>query len=536
MKRWNGWGDDTFNYPLPHSAVSQLVEWIGPGTPPKDVTLEEVLATVPASRLPEHPSINTTPQDRVRHARGQSLPDWVALRSGRHLTFPDGVAYPHSDDELREIIDWAKSHQVTLVPYGGGTSVVGHINPHPGDRPVLTVDLGRLNRLRSLDPVSQLATFGAGVRGPDLEAQLRARGFTLGHFPQSFEYSTLGGWVVTRSTGQQSLRYGKIERTFAGGRLETPSGTLLMPSLPASAAGPDLRELVLGSEGRLGVLTEATVRISPLPEEENFHALFFPNFDSGLTAVREIIQARIPASMLRLSTAVETATNLALAGHERLIGLLESGLGVLGTKDEKCMLMLGASGKSELVHFVRRAATKIARQHKAIHVGQYMGKQWHKTRFTTPYLRNTLWKMGYAVDTLETAAPWAKIPDLIANIESALHSALAGENEHIHVFTHISHVYPDGASIYTSTLFRLQPDPDQTLAHWHTFKTAASQAIVAAGGTISHQHGVGTDHLAYLPAEKGALGMELVQNVCRSVDPAGMMNPGKLFKEENHVA
>ena len=530
MKRWNGWGDDTISYPLPETAVEKLAAWVGKAKPVKDASLDAVLSSVPQSRLAEAEAdfVTLAPIERVRHARGQSLPDWVALRSGQLGVFPDGVAYPVDTSQIRQIIDWAIANEVVLVPYGGGTSVVGHINPPESQRPVLTVDLCRQSRMRSLDSISQLATFGAGVRGPDLEAQLRARGFTLGHFPQSFEYSTLGGWVATRSTGQQSALYGKIERTFAGGRLESPAGELVIPAFPASAAGPDLRELVLGSEGRLGILTEATVRISPLPEEEHFHALFFPNFSAGLEAVREIVQARIPVSMLRLSTATETVTNLALAGHERLIAALEQTLKFLGKGEEKCMLMLGVSGRARLIRFSRRAALAITRKYGAAHIGRYMGEKWQQTRFTTPYLRNTLWERGYAIDTLETAASWEKIPALIEGIEVALTQTLESEEEQVYPFTHVSHVYTDGASIYTSFLFRVQPDPDQTLNLWHQLKSAASQAIVAAGGTISHQHGVGTDHAAYLAAEKGKLGIRALEEACVLFDPTEIMNPNKL--------
>ncbi|MBC7260941.1 MAG: FAD-binding oxidoreductase, partial [Chloroflexi bacterium] len=288
MRRWNGWGDETFVYPLPDSAVPFLQERIGPAKPPRDATLDEVISVVPDSRLPSHPLVNTEPFARVLHARGQSLPDWIALRSGRIPAFPDGVAYPTTNAQVRELLTYAARVGARLIPYGGGTSVVGHINVLPGEAPVLTVDLSRMNRMLHFDEISHLATFGAGIFGPDLEAQLRARGFTLGHFPQSFELSSLGGWIVTRSNGQQSLGYGRIEAMFAGGRLEAPAGTLILPPFPASAAGPDLREIVLGSEGRLGILTEATVRIRCLPEREEFRAVFFPNFRQGQEAIREM--------------------------------------------------------------------------------------------------------------------------------------------------------------------------------------------------------------------------------------------------------
>jgi len=528
MKRWNGWGDDTITYPLHDAPRRFLEELVGRGTPPHDATIDQVVATVPASRLPAHRLVSGDPVTRLRHARGHSLPDWIEIRSGRIKAFPDSVAYPTSDAEVRDLMRYAEQVGACLIPYGGGTSVVGHINSLPGEVPVLTVDLSRLNRLCRFDATSHLATFGAGITGPDLEAQLRARGCTLGHFPQSFECSTLGGWIVTRSSGQQSLGYGRIEKLFAGGRLEAPAGTLELPPFPASAAGPDLREVILGSEGRMGILTEATMRVTLLPEVEAFHAVFFPDFERGMRATREILQARLPLSMLRLSTAVETQTTLALAGHERLIGALERMLQMRGVGESKCMLLLGFTGREEVVKAARKEALGLAGRHGGVHVGRTFGKEWHKSRFRTPYLRNTLWEQGYAIDTLETATDWANIPAMIEAIELALHSGLEEVDERVHVFTHLSHLYPYGSSIYTTYLYRIAPNPDETLRRWQVLKAAASYAIVAHGGTITHQHGVGTDHLPYLAQEKGMLGMAAIEDLCRRFDPAGIMNLGKL--------
>ena len=538
MRRWNGWGDDTVTYPLHEAAKQFLEQLVGPGSPPKDVTLEQVAAGVPACRLPFHALLSDAPIDRVRHARGQSLPDWIALRSGRIPVFPDAVAYPTTDDDVRTLLSYVGKAGARVIPYGGGTSVVGHVNAvsdvprarFGGERPILTVDLGRLNRLRRFDATSHLATFGAGITGPDLEAQLRARGCTLGHFPQSFELSTLGGWIVTRSSGQQSLGYGRIEKLFAGGCMEAPAGRLECPPFPASAAGPDLREIVLGSEGRLGILTEATVRVSALPEREAFHAVFFPEFELGGQAVREILQASLPLSMLRLSTAVETQTTLALAGHERLIGALERMLSLRGAGEEKCMLLLGFTGRESLVKMARKEALGIAGEYAGVHVGRTFGKEWHKSRFRTPYLRNTLWELGYAIDTLETATDWSTVPHLVAEVEAALRTGLEAWDERVHVFTHLSHLYPYGSSIYTTYLYRVAADPEETLNRWQTLKGAASQAIVACGATISHQHGVGTDHLPYLAVEKGPLGLAALHDLCARFDPEGIMNPGKLIE------
>jgi alkyldihydroxyacetonephosphate synthase len=439
------------------------------------------------------------------------------------------VAYPEDNSQITGLLHYASHAGAHVIPYGGGTSVVGHINPMPGDQPVLTIDLSRMNRLLRFDEKSLLATFGAGVCGPDLEAQARARGCTLGHFPQSFEYSTLGGWIATRSSGQQSLRYGRIEKLFAGGELVTPAGVLDLPPFPASAAGPDLRDLVLGSEGRLGIITSATVRLSRLPEREEFHAVFFPDFKHGQIAVRQMLQAGLSLAMLRLSTAMETTTTLALAGHEALIGGLEKLLALRGLGTDKCMLIVGFSGSEAVLSAVRREALDLAGKQGGVHVGRTFGSQWHKNRFHTPYLRNTLWTRGYAVDTLETAVDWTAVPVMLAAIESALRGALAGSGEMVHVFTHLSHLYPYGSSIYTTYLFRLAPDPQITLQRWHLLKRAASAAIVEHGGTISHQHGVGLDHRLYLPAEKGALGIRALRQAVQVFDPQGIMNPGKLL-------
>ncbi|HNS51408.1 MAG TPA: FAD-binding oxidoreductase [Anaerolineae bacterium] len=535
MKRWNGWGDDSFNYPVGEGPRCFIEDLIGAGSPPIDATLSEVLTSIPQSRLPAHPLVSLEPLDRLKHARGHSLPDWIALRSGLVDAFPDGVAYPADLGHVRDLLRYASSAGACVIPYGGGTSVVGHINVQGGGPPCLSIDLGRLNHLKHFDMLSHLATFGAGVSGPDLEAQLRARGCTLGHFPQSFEYSTLGGWIVTRSSGQQSLGYGRIERLFAGGCLESPAGTLVLPPFPASAAGPDLREAVLGSEGRLGILTEATVRVAPLPQREEFHGFFFGSFEDGLQAVREIMQARLPLCLVRLSTAGETETNLALAGHERVIRVLKGMLSLRGLTGERCMLLVGCAGRRGMVSAAVSQVKAIAQPHGGVHLGQTFGKQWHKSRFRTPYLRNTLWEMGYAIDTLETAVSWTAIPGLVAELEHVLRIGLHDVGERVHVFTHLSHVYPYGSSIYTTYLYRCSStkdrelDASETLRRWKVLKKAACRVILSHGGTISHQHGVGTDHLAYLAPEKGPLGVAALRSLCSCFDPQGIMNPGKLL-------
>lgn len=528
MKRWNGWGDEAIELELKSEALQFLAQRIGAGAPPPDATLAQACAGIPASRLPPHTLVDTTPETRLRNSLGQSLPDWLKLRSGQVGSVSDGVAYPESGEQVRELLAYANGCGAAVIPVGGGTSVVGHLTVPKGPQPVLSINLSRLNALLNLDREAQLATFGAGVLGPDLEAQLRAHGYTLGHFPQSFEYSTLGGWVVTRSSGQQSLRYGRIEQLFAGGRVETPVGTLNVATFPASAAGTDLRELVLGSEGRIGILTEATVRITPLPQREEFHTIFFPNWEQAHDAVRAIAQAKLPLSMLRLSNPIETLTTLTMAGHKTLIGLLETWLGWRGCGAQKCLLMIGASGQSDTVAHALKSAMRIARGYQGVAIGQALGKKWKEGRFRNVYLRNSLWKEGYAIDTVETACDWSRVTPMMHALEEAATHALAQSGERVHTYTHLSHLYAQGASVYTTFAFRLAGDFETDLARWRSLKTAVSRTIVANGGTISHQHGVGSDHAPYLEAEKGPLGISAMRSLFQHFDPSGMMNPGKL--------
>lgn len=530
MQRWNGWGDQTIKMDLPPQAIGFLQDLIGSGQIRTDYPLDKFIAQMPPPRLPPHPLISFDAKLRLDHAHGQSLPDWIGLRCGTLQRFPDGVARPVNNAEVQELMKFCAAQDVVVIPYGGGTSVVGHLAVPQTDRPVLSLSLERFNRLVALETDNRLAVFEAGIRGPQLEEQLNSKGFTLGHYPQSFEYSSLGGWVVTRSSGQQSRHYGRIEDLFAGGEILTPRGLMKLPPFPASAAGPDLRQIVLGSEGKVGVLTNVIVRISPLPEQDNIYGVCFPSWEEGCKAVQHIAGTDISFSMLRLSNPQETMTNLVLAGHTRQISWLKRYLGLRGISEKNfCMCLIGFTGSRHITRTARRAAVSIMRQQKGIWVGSPMGRAWKKNRFRSAYLRNSLWDRGYAVDTLETALSWDKVTPAMQSIEASIHAALQANNQSGHVFSHLSHVYPSGSSIYTTFIFRLSESPAHTLETWQGVKHAASRAIVAAGGTISHQHGVGRDHLQYLSFEKGSLGISTLRELFNHVDPDQRMNPDKLL-------
>ena len=531
MYRWNGWGEENIDMPLPEAAASMLADLAGkPAGPGPACEMGEILSKIPESRIQKPLSnLSTRAEDRLRHSCGQSLPDWVGFRFGSLERFPDAVACPETVEELKAALAFASRENLEVIPYGGGTSVVGHLSVPAADRPVLSLSLERLNRLVDISPENRLATFEAGVRGPFLESQLLTHGFTLGHYPQSFEQSSLGGWVATRSSGQQSLYYGRIEDLFAGGRVMTQKGNMQLPPYPASAAGPDLRHVFMGSEGRMGVLSEAQVRVRRIPEADRIYGVFFPSWDKAVEAVRTLAGADLPLSMIRLSNPTETLTNLMLAGHEKEIGLLQRYLRLRGLLDNTyCMALVGLIGSRRQARAGWKRAKEIIHQYKGVTVGQSMGNAWKKNRFLAPYLRNTLWDVGYGVDTLETAVPWETVRPAMAAVETALREALTDKNERVHVFSHLSHVYKTGSSIYTTYVFRLADTAEETLERWHRLKSAASQAVVEAGGTISHQHGVGTDHKPYLAAEKGDLGISLLNHIWSHTDPDQRMNPGKL--------
>ncbi len=534
MRRWNGWGDTATSMTLNDAAQSMMLDKLGPGNPGTDALRSDILAKIPESRLPNHPMIHRDADTRFSMAMGESFCDWIRKRFGALPPVPDGVAFPESSLDVRDLLTLAHQNDWVVIPFAGGTSVSGHLDCPISQRPILSINLSKMNRLRNLDSTSQLATFEAGVSGPALEKQLRGYGFTLGHFPQSFEYSTLGGWVVTRSSGQQSLRYGRIEQLFAAGKMETPTGTLEIPSFPASSAGPDIREMVMGSEGRFGILTQATVRITPVPEHESFHALFFPHWDAAEAAVRTMVQRKLGLSMLRLSNATETQTNLVLAGHAGLIGIMETYLSLRGCKSEKCMLMLGLTGSSRATALALEEARSIASEQDGVYIGTAMGSRWAANRFKGPYLRNTLWEQGYCADTIETAVNWPKVKPLMLAMEQAARDVFADYGQKVHAFTHLSHLYPQGSSIYSQYVWPIAPGGfAPNFERWKKFKAAVAATISAHGGTVSHQHGVGRDHATHLAAEKDKLGMRAISELCALFDPKRIMNPGKLLQDED---
>ena len=547
--RWNGWGwvnahdplagrdaawpwiAEALNVPdLPETPATSLAEISLPVSRLDGAARDELVAGLGSD------CVRDSFEERRSHARGKSYFDLLCLRRGDLSAAPDAVVYPRTGDEIVTLLRWAEKHRVAVVPFAGGSSVVGGVTGTTGGLAAsIAVDLTRMNRLIGVDDVSMTATAESGIYGVDLEAGLKARGFKHGHHPQSFEFSTLGGWIAARGAGQQSNGYGRAEDWFAGGEVATSRGLWSLPALPASAAGPDLRALIAGSEGAFGILTQAQVRIHRLPEASLYSAFLFPDFASGAAAIRQVVQSGIPVSTLRLSDADETHFFQAfgkVGSEPKLKDRLQAGfLRFMGMGEQPCAMIFGIEGDASLAAFSFKSVKRIARAHGGLSVGSGPAQRWYASRFHGPYLRDPMMDRGVGIDTLETATQWSNIDRLYADVRAALSKAMQDtapvRGGRGLVFTHISHSYADGASLYFTYIF--PRDTSNDVQQWRRIKGAASDAIVRAGGTISHHHGVGEDHVPWLEAEKGAHGLGVLRAIKRELDPAGVLNPGKLL-------
>ncbi len=533
--RWWGWGEQEHAGSLPEHALEFLRENIGTAEAPRPpVTLEDVAlepsgltetvrAELEAICGSQH--VSEERRQRVLHAAGKGYPDLVRLRAGEPEGAPDVVVYPADHRQVMAVLELCAARSVAVVPFGGGTSVVGGVAPLRGEhQAVLALDLARMGEILKLDRESATVTVGAGMRGPALERLLAPEGLTLGHFPQSFEYVSLGGCAATRSAGQSSTGYGSIEKMVLGLRLAAPAGEIELPPLPASAAGPGLRQLLVGSEGTLGVITEVSLRVRHAPEQRAYEGVFFESFAAGSRALHELAGEHVLPDVARLSDENETRMSLALAGSGGIKGRL--GRAYLGARGYAggCLAILGFEGTRSEVNFRRGRALQLVRRCGGLPVGSSPGEAWRKGRFGAPYLRDELLEQGVMVETLETATQWSNLGELHRLVSSAIASSLG---EPCLVMCHVSHVYESGASLYFT--FMAPQREGAEIEQWRDVKRAASDAIVSGGGTITHHHAVGRDHAPWMGAEIGEEGLRVLRAAKAELDPAGIMNPGKLL-------
>jgi alkyldihydroxyacetonephosphate synthase len=433
---------------------------------------------------------------------------------------------PPDAEALRRAIEIAAQEGVAIVPFGGGTSVVGGVEPLRGAHErLLSLDLGALREV-SVDRRSLTARLGAGLRGPEAEAALGREGLTLGHFPQSFECATVGGFAATRSAGQASSGYGRFDALVSSVRMLAPAEISTLET-PHTAAGPALRELVIGSEGVLGVIPDVTVRVRPAPALQRYEAWMAESFEAGSEIVRAMAQGPGLPEIVRVSDEEETEGTLALNGPRGLAGRLFEGY--LGGRRRRggALMIVGYEGDEESVARRRALTVRALRRGGAAYLGQAAGRAWEHGRYQGPYLRDTLMGMGAMVETLETSHTWSRFGELHKAVGSAIRGALEGQGTPGLVFCHLSHAYADGASLYFTFISRARRGAE--IEQWAAVKRAACEAIVAHGGTITHHHAIGRDHAPYMEAEVGETGLDVLRAVKEQLDPTGIMNPGKLL-------
>lgn len=523
--RWNGWGDPGKASDLPRAVRMMLPLLLGrvhrPPTPVElaDVRLEPSslqegdLRMLTAVVGAEH--VDTTSEARVRHAGGRSTPDLLRRRR-REQAAPDAIVLPGSHDEVVAVLRVCADRRIAVIPFGGGTSVVGALDPERGAHgAVISLDLRRLSGLIRLDEVSGEARIAAGTTGPAAESLLAARGYELGHYPQSFRYATIGGFAAARSSGQNSAGHGRFESMVTGLRVATPTGDIDLGRSPGSAAGPDLIRVFLGSEGIFGVITEVTVRVHPVPRERIFEAWSFADFAQGIEGMREVAQRGGGPTVIRLSDEAETAVSLAQVGR----------IGKALAKGASIVTVYEGDGIAE-----RRARTSaILTGAGGMSSGEGAAEGWLDGRFDGPYLRDSLLDAGVFCETLETATTWSNLHHLRSEITSALHEGFSDLGAKSFVMCHVSHIYPTGASLYFTVLANLRSDP---LGAWAEIKRRVNDSIISAGGTISHHHAVGRDHAPWLEQEIGETGVRMLAAIKRELDPEWILNPGAVISSE----
>jgi alkyldihydroxyacetonephosphate synthase len=547
--KWAGWGEDDVSFthddkPALGPFLLRALDLDVTRAPSRPAAFESLRVTEPSlspglrAALEEAVGddyVSTEPLDRVVHARGKSLRDLVRHRRGDLGRLPDVVVRPADEGEVTAVVRVVLDADAVVIPFGGGTSISGSLEAAAEERrTVISLDLSRLRRVLAVDAASGLAQIQAGAFGPDLERQLNAQGRTLGHFPDSFSHSTLGGWIATRSSGMQSDRYGDIADLTRAVRVVTPSGLLVTRPVPHTSTGPSVREMVLGSEGRLGVITEATVQVRRVPERRLILGYLFPTWADGLAAMQDIAASEAAPSVTRVSDANETAFSFATRKDPSALDRVKSRAltGYLRRRrgfdlDAMCLSFIGYEGSERHVAGQRKAVGRIVGRHGGLCIGASPGELYDQKKFDTPYIRDFLLDRGALADVSETAAPWSRLPAVYDTVMASAHGAFDELGVRGYIMCHLSHSYHAGACLYFTFAFKPSPERDG-LPQYDLVKSAIQQAFMDSGATLSHHHAVGTEHARWLEQDISAPGVAMLQALFAGVDPAGNLNPGKI--------
>jgi alkyldihydroxyacetonephosphate synthase len=547
--KWWGWGDEGVSFT--HDDKPDLGPFIKRHL---DLDVERAMSPpvafdeleVPDSVLPAGlrvalqgavgaEQVSTDPLDRVVHARGKCLRDLIRHRRGDIGRLPDVVVRPATEEQVESIVRAALDADAVVIPFGGGTNISGSLEaPEAEDRPIISVDVGRMNRVLAIDSASRIARVQPGVFGPRLEEQLNAQGWTLGHFPDSFTHSTLGGWIATRSSGMQSDKYGDVSDLTRAVRVVTPAGILATRPVPHASTGPSVREMVLGSEGRLGVITEATVHVHRIPERRTILGYLFPSWPEALAAMREIAEGEASPSVTRVSDGPETQFSFATKKDPTVLDRAKSAALKLYLKRRRkfdleamCLSFIGYEGSKDYVAAQRKLVGDIVKRHGGLCIGSGPGELYDQKKFDTPYIRDYLLDRGALGDVSETSAPWSALPALYDNVMAAGRGAFDQVGVRGYIMCHLSHSYHAGACLYFTFAFKPSGKRD-SLAEYEVIKSAIQQTFVDSGATLSHHHAVGTEHARWLEEDISAPGVAMLRALFDGMDPGRNLNPGKI--------
>jgi len=547
--KWWGWGEEgvAFRYDDKPAFAAFIKDAIG-----IDLT-KTVVATADLESLPI--PVASTPQglrtslcdavgpghvkdttlERVLHSYGKGLRDLVRIRRGDWGRLPDLVVYPESEDDVAAIVNAALAHNAVVIPFGGGTNISGSLEvPRTETRPVISVDMSRMGSVVEIDEVSRIARIQAGAYGPDIEQHLRERGWTLGHFPDSFKHSTLGGWIATRSSGMQSDKYGDIADLTRAVRVVTPNGVLATRVVPSASTGPSVKEMILGSEGRLGIITEATVHVHRIPEKRQIYGYLFPDWSRSIRAMTAIAASDAAPSVTRVSDASETRFSFATKKHEAFVGRIKTRISKLFLEKIKhfdtrqmCLSFIGYEGSDNHVRTQKKLVDEIVSRHGGFCAGTGPGELYDQKKFDTPYIRDFLLDHGALADVSETAAPWALLENLYDGVMDRARNAFDELNVRGYIMCHLAHSYHSGACLYFTFAFR-PSDPDRSLEQYDVVKRAIQQGFIDLGGTLSHHHAVGVEQAPWLSQDISPAGVSMIRSLLDGVDPHHNFNPGKI--------
>ena len=549
--KWWGWGheDVTFDdstkpelWPyLKRELGVDEIRWEKP-VAFEDVTLPEqknneaFLAAIGAG-LGEDQVVDDK-KSRLVHAAGKSFRDLWLMRHGQVQFAPDCVVYPDTEEDVALVVRAAHEHGVVLVPFGGGSNIAGCLVPSDrGGRMVVSLDMCRMHRVLEVDRYSLTARIQPGVYGQHLEDQLAEHGVTLGHFPDSFLHSTLGGWVATRSAGMQSDIYGKIEDMVISLRMVTPSGTIITRTVPKSSNGIDIKHLCIGSEGILGVITEVVVQVHHKPEKEDWYGWLFPDFKSGLDAIHECHRGDCMPTVTRLNDPKKTALSFAFKHpktgiKDKIAKAFKWYIGNVKKIDfnQCCLMVVKYEGTPQAFNRIKNRVTAIYKKHRGVCLGAEPGRSFAKVKFDFPHLRDYVMDRSIMADVSETATTWDNLRTLHESGLADVEQAIKDTGVDAWVGCHLSHSYRTGASLYFT--FGCLQREGREIEQYLYVKKAAEDAFMKNGGTLSHHHAVGTEHLPWVEEDLSPTGLKAVKALKAGLDPNDIMNPGKIIPSE----